>query len=43
MENQNTINAIATLSSAIDPLLRAKKTEVIEVIVNKMIELIGKL
>ena len=43
MENQDLISAIATLSSSIDPLNRAKKEEAITVVVDKMLELVKKL
>jgi len=44
MENkQEILNAIATLSASIDPLLRADKKEAIETVVTKLCDYVGKL
>jgi len=43
MEKQELLNAIATLSGAIDPLIRAKKQDDIDKVVKKIIELIAKI
>jgi hypothetical protein len=43
MENQELLNAIATLTATIDPLYRAAKYDAVTTIINKMLELITKL
>jgi hypothetical protein len=44
MENQqDLLNAIATLSASIDPLMRAEKKEEVTTIVEKLLELVAKL
>jgi hypothetical protein len=43
MDNQSTLNAIATLAGAIDPLIRAKKEEAVVDVVAKLLELVKKL
>jgi hypothetical protein len=43
MNNQELLNTIATLTSSIDPLIRAEKKEAIDTVVKKIIELIEKL
>ena len=43
MNNQQLLNAIATLSGSIDSLVRAGKKEEITTVVKKMIELVEKL
>jgi hypothetical protein len=44
MENQaDVLNAIATLSASIDPLMRAEKNEAVTTVVAKLLELVAKL
>jgi len=44
MENQqDLLNAIATLSASIDPLMRAEKKEAVTTVVEKLLELVAKL
>lgn len=43
MENQELLNAIATLSATIDPLIRAGKKDEVDEVSKKMIELIKKI
>jgi hypothetical protein len=44
MENQqDLLNAIATLSASIDPLMRADKKEAVTTVVEKLLELVAKL
>jgi phosphomevalonate kinase len=42
-ETQQTLNAIATLSGAIGPLIGAGQTDAIKIVVKKLLELVNKL
>ena len=43
MKNQETLNQIATLSSTIEPLSRVGKKNDVDIVVKKLIELVGEL
>lgn len=43
MEKQELLNAISTLTLAVDALKRAEKNEEVTVVTNKLIELVKKL
>ncbi len=43
MTLQETLNSIATLTSSVEPLLRAGKNEAVTTVVNKIVELVAKI
>lgn len=43
MEKQELLNAIATLATSIDPLIRAKEPEAVKTVTKKLIELVANL